>query len=368
MQEGVFLKKARKLPSGKYNKLVYIGKDDNGKRKYHSVTADTIAEVELLAAQFKLSKKVEAKNGLTFKQGLENYIQECEGICSPTTLRGYKSYQKSKFDDINDIYINELTNDDIQKLIKKHSKKLSAKTVRNIIGLITPVLEKYRPEFKVNVKLPAKEKPDYYIPTDNDIEFLISSLMARDDEEAENLLNAILIAAFGSLRRSEVCGLRDCDVMDDFIIIRNVRIVDENNNVVDKTKAKNYTSKRIVELPESVMNRIKDKKGYIVDMNPDEITRKFRRYLMKLDIPFFRFHDLRHYCATIMHSINFPIKYSMARGGWKSSKTLEEIYTHTLDDKTKKLNKKLNKHFDNVYDASANKNARRNARRNSKSQ
>ena len=78
MQEGVFLKKARKLPSGKYNKLVYIGKDDNGKRKYHSVTADTIAEVELLAAQFKLSKKVEAKNGLTFKQGLENYIKEKE--------------------------------------------------------------------------------------------------------------------------------------------------------------------------------------------------------------------------------------------------------------------------------------------------
>ena len=237
-----------------------------------------------------------------------------------------------------------------------------------MMGLVTPVIEKYRPEFKVSVKLPAKEKPDYYIPTDDDIKFLISSLMARDDADAENLLNAILIAAFGSLRRSEVCGLRDCDVMNDYIVIRNVRIIDENNNVIDKSKAKNYTSNRIVELPESVMNRIKNKKGYIVDMKPDDITRKFRRYLMKLDIPFFRFHDLRHYCATIMHSINFPIKYSMARGGWNSSKTLEEIYTHTLDNTTKKLNKKLNKHFDDVFDASAKKNARQNAKQNSENQ
>lgn len=192
--------------------------------------------------------------------------------------------------------------------------------------------------------------------------------MARDDEEAEDLLNAILIAAFGSLRRSEVCGLRDCDVMDDYIIIRNVRIVDDNNNIIDKTKAKNYTSKRIVELPESVMNRIKGKEGYIVKLSPDAVTRKFRRYLMKLDIPFFRFHDLRHYCATIMHAVNFPVKYSMARGGWKDSKTLEQIYTHTLDNTTKKLNKKLNKYFDSVYDKSEKQNARRNAKQKSESQ
>lgn len=47
--------------------------------------------------------------------------------------------------------------------------------------------------------------------------------------------------------------------------------------------------------------------------------------MKKLDIPHFRFHDLRYYSASIMHAIGVPDVYIMERGGWSSDKTLKKI-------------------------------------------
>ena len=47
---------AKKLPSGAYRCLIYIG-DENGKRKYKSFTAKTKKEAEFKATQFALNHK-----------------------------------------------------------------------------------------------------------------------------------------------------------------------------------------------------------------------------------------------------------------------------------------------------------------------
>ena len=47
---------AKKLPSGKWRCLAYIGKDENGKRQYKSFTADSKKEAEFLAASYLLNK------------------------------------------------------------------------------------------------------------------------------------------------------------------------------------------------------------------------------------------------------------------------------------------------------------------------
>ena len=44
--------KAKKLPSGSWRVLLYVGTDENGKKKRKSITADTKKEAELLAAQY----------------------------------------------------------------------------------------------------------------------------------------------------------------------------------------------------------------------------------------------------------------------------------------------------------------------------
>ena len=69
------------------------------------------------------------------------------------------------------------------------------------------------------------------------------------------------------------------------------------------------------------------------------------RALRHLDVPGFRFHDLRHYAASTMHAIGVPDQYIMQRGGWSSGKTLkayEEKYTDMTLSHYEGINTKCN--------------------------
>ena len=59
----------------------------------------------------------------------------------------------------------------------------------------------------------------------------------------------------------------------------------------------------------------------------------------------FRFHDLRHYSASIMHAIGIPDQYIMARGGWKTDTVLKAVYRNVINDEQKKFTDKINSHF-----------------------
>jgi len=70
--------------------------------------------------------------------------------------------------------------------------------------------------------------------------------------------------------------------------------------------------------------------------------------LKRLSIPHFRFHDLRHYSASIMHAIGIPDQYIMQRGGWSSDGVLKSIYRNTMDDYAKKFSSQINDYFKNA--------------------
>lgn len=59
----------------------------------------------------------------------------------------------------------------------------------------------------------------------------------------------------------------------------------------------------------------------------------------------FHFHDLRHYSASVMHSIGIPDAYIMERGGWGSDYVLKNVYRHAMTDKNKEMNDKANEFF-----------------------
>ena len=68
----------------------------------------------------------------------------------------------------------------------------------------------------------------------------------------------------------------------------------------------------------------------------------------------FRFHDLRHYCASIQHALGVPDAYIMSRGGWNSDAVLKQIYRHALDDRAKSENDKINSHFSKLCNTKCN--------------
>lgn len=60
----------------------------------------------------------------------------------------------------------------------------------------------------------------------------------------------------------------------------------------------------------------------------------------------YRFHDLRHFCASWMHSLGVPDSYIMQRCGWQNDQVLKSIYRHTLADQEKKFSDLTNSSFD----------------------
>ena len=85
-------------------------------------------------------------------------------------------------------------------------------------------------------------------------------------------------------------------------------------------------------------------------MNPNTLCKVFKRVTDSLDIPHFRFHDLRHYSASIQHALGIPDAYIMQRGGWSSDRVLKAVYRYAMDDQTKEMNEKANAHFAELYD------------------
>lgn len=90
------------------------------------------------------------------------------------------------------------------------------------------------------------------------------------------------------------------------------------------------------------------KKGRVVNLTPNQITQQFGRKLKQLDVPHFRFHDLRHYAASIMHAIGIPDQYILQRGGWASDNIMKSVYRNVIDLESARQNKAINSHFEKL--------------------
>ena len=339
---------AKKLDSGSWRCLAFIGME-NGKRKYKSFTAPTKKEAEYMASEYLMNQKEHerVKNVLTFRQGLVNYIESREAVLSPSTIKEYNRMQKNGFKGLDDKSIDDITQEDIQLFVNAQAKTHSPKSVKNMHGLISAVIKMYRPSMAINTTLPQKVPKKLYIPTDDDVKKLLSKVQ---DEE---MLIVILLAAFGPMRRAEICGLESGDLEGKTIHVQRAVVMDKDRNYITKT-TKSVAGNRLIPLPDFVYDKIKDKNGRIVNLNPNQIIHRFIALQRASGLPHFRFHDLRHYCASIQHAIGIPDAYIMQRGGWNSDSVLKQIYRHALDDKSIEMNDKANEHFSEICNTKCN--------------
>lgn len=333
-------KKKNTLPSGSYRIQVLDYKDADGKRHYKSFTAPTKAEAQLLAAQWKNNRSEEGKPKLTVYEAVKRYIEIKENVLSPSTLAGYKRMHKNYFNNFfGRTDLDDLKNKDIQIWIGDLASRLSPKTIRNVNGLFQASVEMFLPDFRFTTTLPARIKPELYCPSDKDIKTLIDSIRGTELEIA------VLLAAFGPLRRGEICALTDKDIHGNIVSVSKSMVLGPDRDWIVK-QPKTYGSYRDVEFPNFVINRISGIKGRIVTASPDNVSERFRRALETAGLPHFRFHDLRHYAASIMHAIGVPDQYILQRGGWASDNVMKSIYRNTINLEKVRQTKKINKHFE----------------------
>lgn len=351
---------AKKLPSGSWRCQVYshteeIPQSGGGikkKRIYRSFTCDIKGSVgkrkcEQMAAEWAAEKEQHSQATITFGEALDEYIKSREHVLSPRTIMDYKATRRNYIQAMMPISIDRITQDTIQQAVNLEARHLSPKTIRNIHGLISAVLRVYRPEFALNTSLPKKKKVELYIPSDEDVKKLI------DEVSGSEMELPVLLAAFGPMRRGEICALRSDDISGNIVHVQRNMIRTEDNKWIEKAP-KTYAGDRYIEFPEFVSEKFKVKTGRIVALYPNQITDKFKYILKRAGLPHFRFHDLRHYSASIQHALGVPDAYIMQRGGWGNDGVLKAVYRHAMDSKVKEMSTITNNHFDKLCNTKCN--------------
>lgn len=337
--------KASKLKSGNWNVQVFSHYEDMGdgtkRRRNVSFTAPTKSEALRKAAEFVDGKKLSAQpQNMTVAQCIDKYIQSKENVLSPSTVRKYRQMQRADFGALEGIQIGRLTAKDVQYFISDLSARKSPKTVKNVYALLAASVELFSGR-RFKVTLPARVPVQYSIPVDSEV----AQLMAEADPQ---LKLCIALAAIGTLRRGEICGLKYKDVLRDFgaVFVHTDMVQAPDGSWVHKEIPKTSSSVRRVDLPAEVIALIGDgdPEELIYKGSPDSMTSRFRRLVNKCGLKC-RFHDLRHYAASVMHAIGVPDVYIMERGGWKSDTVLKSVYRNSLSDKQKEFTSLTNEYF-----------------------
>lgn len=338
---------ARKLPSGSWRVQVFSHKDDKGRRIYKSFTCQDPSprgkrQCEAEASAWAREKEYNQPHHLrTFDAAISEYINARRNTCSPRTIEDYERTQRLYLSDLGKYRIDDIKQQDIQSVIDTLSVKLSAKTVANVHCLISAVMRQERPAFALTTTLPQRTKPDLHIPSDGDVKILLEAV------KGTKLELPVMLAAFGPMREGEICALRMENINGTMVhVCENMikKIVDEKTTWIIR-HPKSTEGDRYIDYPQFVADMWKDKKDRVVDMNPNTLCKAFKAKLDGLNIEHFRFHDLRHYSASIQHALGVPDAYIMKRGGWSSDRILKDVYRHALDDKTKEMNALANDHF-----------------------
>ncbi len=317
--------KAKKLPSGNWRVLLYIGTNAEGKRQYKSFTAETKKEAEYLAAQYNQLKIDVNRSNMPLSDAVERYIKSKENVLSPSTVRGYYAILNNNLPALMAMRIRDLNAEIIQEEFNKFAKDHSPKTCRNAHGLISAVLKIHRPEIILNTTLPQKSKREIYVPDAKEI------IEIYDKTVGTSIEIPFLLATQCGLRASEISALETSCVFPDHIEIKQARVSGVDGAVLKAPKS--YAGYRNIpisnELYEVLVAHAKDNR--ICPLNSSNISTEWGRFRAKYKINSnCNFHALRHHFASRCLLMGMPQKYTAELMGHSSLDMIERVYQHTF--------------------------------------
>jgi integrase len=197
----------------------------------------------------------------------------------------------------------------------------------------------YLPDRAFKVTLPQMYKAITSAPSDGEISALYEG--AND-----TLKICIALSAFGSLRRGEISALKYGDIRPGAVYVHADFVKDTAGEWIYKPPKK-PDSVRLAPLPQAVIDMLGqgDPDDFIIKWKPDTITKRFIEHRNNYNTSI-RFHDLRHYYASIGAALGIPDLYLAESGGWKqNSKVLKSVYQNKITPISEAFEKKLNDHF-----------------------
>lgn len=323
--------KARKLSSGNWFIQLRLGGESI------PVTARTekecIKQAQFVKAEYQAGKRTapepEAQKGPTLGEAVDAYIARRDAVLSPSTIRGYKTIRRTRFIELMDTPLEDITPQRWQKACNDEIKikRCSAKTLKNAWGFVSSVITEATGQPAPKVKLPQ------VIP--NERPFL-------EPEQIRPFIDAVhgtnveipALLALSSLRRSEIMGLywENIDLEKRIVNIKGAAVFNEHNKLTRKEENKNQSSARSVPLMiDELYQALKIGKkefGPVIDCNPNTIWARINSICRQNNLPEVGVHGLRHSFVSLAYHLGIPEKIVMEIGGWSDYQTMRKIYTH----------------------------------------
>lgn len=339
--------KAKKLPSGNYRCRVSYT-DEYGIQHTESFTEATAALAEAKAAMWKagMIERDDEIIHVPLGDAIDNYIDVCRATgISPSTIRAYVSYRKNAYGPILKMRIDRITLRDIQSWIVWRAKTSSPKTIKNNLVLISAVLKSNQISLDFSLlKLPKAKRSEMEIPTDEQV-----MAMLDDVQEDDDMYIAVSLAALMGLRRSEICALKwtDISLCDGVatLTVNKALVADENGIHVEKDP-KTLAGSRTLVIPDALYNELKRRRHLrptLVSITPNSITERYMRLSDRVGAPR-RFHNLRHYHASVLMYKGATKKYIVSDMGHASFDMVERVYGHVTGDEKAALHEPMNEH------------------------
>lgn len=312
--------KAQELPSGMWHVRLRLG----GETIYITRPSEkeAVNEAKLVKAQY--ANNIRTPVGVSAKlyDVIDNYISARANVISPSTLRGYQAYQRTRFL----AYMNRPVNAiNWQRAVNEEAKLCSPKTLKNAWGLVRSSLLEIGMD--VSVRLPAQVPHEKEWLTMDEIHLFMDAIKGTPGE-----IGALL--ALSSLRRSEIYGLdwEDIDLDKKLIHIHQSLVLGENAAPVlrqqNKTTASTRTIPIMLDQLFDALAAVEDKTGPVVPGNVGTLRKRISRACAAAGLPDIGVHGLRHSFASMCYSLGVSELGAMQLGGWSDYQTMRKIYTH----------------------------------------
>lgn len=317
----------------------------NNKHKAQEKMREIVAEWEKEA-----NTGIKISRNPLFSECVEEWLKKKALDLRPNTLQAYQMNANTYIIPmLGHVKIGNLTRQHIQKYFEELNRRLSVNTMKKHRVIIRGVLEDAFLDGIVpanvadRVKLPKAKKFEGTALTEEQVGRLLDAVK----HEPDYIQTAIILAVSYGLRRSEICGLRWCDIDFDSgqMYIRNT-VTEYSGKVLEAETTKTKASNRSIPLiPETVLyfHSIYERQtsegissGKVCvhsngkQVTPEYLSTAIKKILVKYGFNGIRPHDLRHTAATML-ARRLPAKQVQAYLGHKDVSTTLNIYTHITD-------------------------------------
>lgn len=312
-KEEIKVPKPRQLMSGAWN--IELRKE--GESITEATPEACVDRARAIRAGFLKTEKALPKQSLDSVLG--TFIASHTNVLSPSTVRGYESLRKSRFQPEMQQDVSEI---DWQAAINRDAKDVSAKTLANAWRLVTGAL-RYADLPVPTVRLPQRVKKERPWLDYEQVQVFLGAIKGRKCELA-------CLLALHSLRMSEILALKQGSVADGVIHVRGAVVIDQNGEYVFKEENKTARSRRDIPVMIDRLTEIWPEQDPVFQKHA-AINSMLEDICEKAGLPKITMHSLRHSFASLAYHLHWDVMTTCSVGGWNTPAVVQGIYTHLAE-------------------------------------